>query len=232
MNNWINRNILRYIDKNLFKLYKENGIHSSVFLLDLVEIGKNNSFFRHAIIGETPQMHGRDYFLINQTINKQIIIGDENVFREFTTLHAPSDSITKVGSRNIFMSYSHIPHDAEIGDANKFANSVQLGGFVKILNNCYFGLGSVVKQKIVIGSHVVIGMGSSVSINIPPFSVVIGNPGTITDINARGLRNLGLSNDEIRILKLHILGSSKFENPKIDNPIVLDHWNSFRSKLN
>jgi UDP-N-acetylglucosamine acyltransferase len=177
-------------------------------------------------------MHGDDYFLIDQTIKKQILIGDENIFREFTTLHVPSDKVTKVGSRNIFMSYSHIPHDAEIGDNNKFANSVQLAGFIKILDNCYFGLGSVAKQKLVIGSHVVVGMGTSVSINLPPFSVITGNPGNIIDVNARGLRKLGVSNSEIKSLKMHILGPSKNETPRIDNPVIGKYWKSYQAKLN
>jgi UDP-N-acetylglucosamine acyltransferase len=215
----------------VYKIHKENSIDSKAFISNLVELGKNNSIFKYSIIGESAQMHGDDYFLIDQTIKKQILIGDENIFREFTTLHVPSDKVTKVGSRNIFMSYSHIPHDAEIGDNNKFANSVQLGGFVKIMNNCYFGLGSVVKQRTVIGSHVVVGMGTSVSINLPPFSLITGNPGTIVDVNSRGLRKLGISNNDIKKIKIHILGPNKFENPIIDNSDIHGIWNIFRAKL-
>ncbi len=54
-----------------------------------------------------------------------LVIGDENLIREFTTLHigtAGGGGVTRIGNRNLFMAYSHVAHDCQVGNGCVFAN--------------------------------------------------------------------------------------------------------------
>ncbi len=219
------------LKNRLFGLLNGNKISASSYLSKNVKIGINNNIFRSSIIGELPQMHGSDDKQLD-TKNRFIIIGNNNVIREFTTVHQPYISETKIGDNNILMAYSHVGHDVIIGDNNKITNSVNIAGFVKLSNNCYLGMGSTIQQRTIIGPYTVLGMLTSVTKNIPPFSVVIGNPGQIVDINARGMRKMNCSNTEIRQIKEHLLSDMRHEVPKTENNFILTQWRIYRHLFN
>ena len=88
-------------------------------------IGARNRIFQFASIGAEPQdlkYHGED---------SALIIGDDNRIREFCTLQPGTEGggmLTRVGSGNLLMNYSHIAHDCLLGDRIVIANGVQLGG--------------------------------------------------------------------------------------------------------
>lgn len=208
----------------------ENKIDLRATISSEVHMGTNNYFYPFSVIGQDSQMHGKDKTLVSENL-KKVIIGNNNIFREFTTVHLPAEEVTSIGTGNIFMCYSHVPHDARIGNFNKFTNSVQMGGFAVIGNYCYFGLNSSIQQRLIIGSYVTVGMNTSVAINVPPFTVVVGNPGQIVDTNSRALRKVGCTNSEIKYLKSHVLNSGKMEIPEINNETVVNAWKEFQILL-
>jgi UDP-N-acetylglucosamine acyltransferase len=208
----------------------ENNIDFRSTISSEVDIGTNNHFYPYSVIGQDSQMHGKDKALVSENL-KRVIIGNNNIFREFTTVHLPAEEITSIGNGNIFMCYSHVPHDARIGNFNKFTNSVQLGGFAVISDYCYFGLNSSVQQRLTIGSYVTVGMNTSVAINVPPFTIVMGNSGQVVDTNNRALRKVGCTNSEIKYLKSHVLSSGKMEIPEINNKTVVNAWKEFQILL-
>jgi len=58
-------------------------------------------------------------------------------------------------------------------------------GKIKIGNNCFIGMGSIILQNVEIGDNCIIGAGSVVIESIPKNTVVIGNPAKVvfkTDI--------------------------------------------------
>lgn len=62
-------------------------------------------------------------------------LGDENTIREFATLHRGTEGgggITRVGSRNLCMAYTHVAHDCQVGDNIVLSNGATLGGHVKV----------------------------------------------------------------------------------------------------
>ena len=63
-----------------------------------------------------------------------LIVGDGTTIRECATLNrgTRASGSTQVGSNCLLMAYSHIPHDARIGDHVIIANGVQMGGHVVI----------------------------------------------------------------------------------------------------
>src|SRR5262245_22905132 len=86
-------------------------------------IGRNCKIFPYACIGQVPQdlmFHGE---------RTELIIGDNNVFREFVTFHRGTQGgggKTIVGNDNLFMAYTHVAHDCKIGSFIIMANGTTL----------------------------------------------------------------------------------------------------------
>ncbi|MGZ6071551.1 MAG: acyl-ACP--UDP-N-acetylglucosamine O-acyltransferase, partial [Myxococcaceae bacterium] len=92
-------------------------------------IGERNRVFQFASVGAQPQdlkYAGED---------SALEIGNENLIREFTTLHKGTTGgggVTRIGNRNLFMAYSHVAHDCQVGSGCVFANGATLGGHVEV----------------------------------------------------------------------------------------------------
>ena len=72
-------------------------------------MGRNNIVGHGAVLGKSPQHRGY------RGEPTGVEIGDNNVFREFVTIHrgtVQGNGVTTVGNRNMFMVGSHVGHDA------------------------------------------------------------------------------------------------------------------------
>ena len=90
-------------------------------------IGARNRIFQFASIGEIPQ--DRKYGGEPTTTT----IGDDNVVREFVTIHAGTAQdrgATTIGNGNWFLAYTHVAHDCVVGDFTTFSNNAQIAGHV------------------------------------------------------------------------------------------------------
>src|SRR2546423_6264568 len=84
-----------------------------VVLTGHTTIGARNRIFQFSSIGEIPQ--DRKYTGEPTTL----IIGDDNVMREFVTIHAGTAQdrgATTIGNGNLLLAYVHIAHDCIVGD--------------------------------------------------------------------------------------------------------------------
>ncbi len=153
-------------------------------------LGEENLIFHHASIGAAPQdfkFHGEP---------SELVVGDRNQIREFATLHLGTESggmITRVGSDNMLMNYTHVAHDCTLGDRNVLANGVQLGGHVTMEDWIVVGALTGVHQFVRIGESAMIGAGSMVSMDVLPFCNATGDRATLRGLNAVGLKRRGLS---------------------------------------
>ncbi len=92
-------------------------------------IGARNRFFQFSSIGEMPQ--DRKYGGEPTTTT----IGDDNVFREFVSIHAGTAQDrgdTAVGNGNLFLAYTHVAHDCVVGNFTTFSNNAQIAGHVVV----------------------------------------------------------------------------------------------------
>src|SRR6267142_2422734 len=83
-------------------------------------LGARNRVFQFASIGEIPQ--DRKYGGEPTTTT----IGDDNVFREFVTIHAGTAQDrgdTSIGNGNLFLAYTHVAHDCLVGNSTVFSNN-------------------------------------------------------------------------------------------------------------
>jgi UDP-N-acetylglucosamine acyltransferase len=120
-----------------------------------------------------------------------LVIGPRTVLREYTTVHSGFLSRTQVGADCFVMNKVYIAHDAVISDAVTMASSVTLGGHVRVGRAANLGMNSVVHQHRVVGPVAMVGMGTVVTRDVPPFAMVHGNPGRVRGVNVVGMKRAG-----------------------------------------
>lgn len=176
----------------------ESVVGPHVVVEGRTRIGTGNRFFQFAAIGAAPQD------LKYKGEESELLIGDRNTFREFVTAHPGTTGggmVTRIGSGNLLMNYVHIAHDCILGDANILANGVQLGGHVTIESYVVVGALSGVHQFVRLGESAIIGAGSMVSQDVPPFCNATGDRARLHGLNALGLKRRGVSPEHSLALK-------------------------------
>jgi len=163
-------------------------------------IGEDNQIFHLASVGAIPQdlkYKGEETYLK---------IGNTNIIREFVTIHlgtVTGDSETSVGNGNLFMAYSHVAHDCHIGNGVVMANAATLAGHVRVEDYAILGGLSAIHQFTRIGAHVMIGGGTLVSMDIPPYTIATGDrrDARLRGLNLVGLKRHNFSDEVIASLK-------------------------------
>ena len=61
---------------------------------------------------------------------------------------------------------------------------------------------SAVHQFVRIGEHAMVGGGSRIPQDVPPFTIVEGNPAVVRSINMIGMQRRGFTEDDVRAMKL------------------------------
>ena len=164
----------------------------------MTDIGENCKFFPFSSVGAAPQ----DLKYKNEETS--LVIGKNNIFREFVTVHRGTGSgkgKTVIGDDNFFMAYVHVAHDCVIGNRTILANAATLGGHVEIGNDSVIGGLSGIHQFVRIGDYVMIGGASAVAQDIPHFVCAAGNRTSLYGLNVIGLKRKGFSNERLSALK-------------------------------
>ena len=173
-------------------------IASHVVLKGPTKLGRRNRIFQFASVGEDPsdkKFHGEASWLE---------MGDDNIIREGATIHRGTEvggNITRIGSRNLFMPYTHVAHDCIIGNDTIFSNNAAISGHVIVDDWAILGGYAGVYQFLRIGAHAFIGGQTHVNMDVPAFVMVNGNPPEAKGINVTGLERRGFSKDAIRALR-------------------------------
>ena len=160
-----------------------------------VSIGKNNHFFYNCTIGGIPQILGMD----KNTEFGKLIIGNNNTFREQTTVH-PSmhpGSFTQIGNENLLMIGVHIGHDCTLEDKIVMSNYVQISGHCIIQKGVWFSGMVLLHQFITIGKWSYAAGMAGINHDIPPFVIISGHyPPRVRGINKRGLQRAGMDEQQ------------------------------------
>jgi len=175
-------------------------IDSHVVVRSGTRVGKNNRIYSFASIGDDPQFAGY------KGEKTSLEIGDNNIIREYVTLNRGSASprgtgVTRLGGDNFIMAYSHIAHDSVLGDHIIFANGASLAGHVEVGDYAILGGFTLVHQFCRVGPHALTGIGTVCLKDVPPYTVVAGNPASTFGLNVRGLRRRGFDEQVILGLK-------------------------------
>ena len=80
----------------------------------------------------------------------------------------------------MLMFHSIIGHHAVIRRNSVVCPKANVGGFSRVGEEAFIGLGSSMLQHVNVGSHAIVGLGSMVFRDVPDNTVVIGNPARVT----------------------------------------------------
>lgn len=169
-----------------------------VTILGPTRIGRNNHIHAHAALGGDPQ---DKKFRGEHT---ELVIGDDNVIREFCTLHRGTGSgggVTRVGNDNWLLAYVHVAHDCIVGDHCVFSNNCALAGHVIVGDWVILGGYTLLHQFCRIGDHAFTAMNAKINADVPPFVLVGGDYAVPRGINSEGLKRRGFDAERVRTIK-------------------------------
>lgn len=156
------------------------------------QIGDRNRIFPHTAIGLEPQDLKYDGSM------SLVEIGNDNAIRECVTINRPTriGEVTRLGNHNLLMAYSHVAHNCEIGDRVIIANSVALAGHVEIESHARVSGLVGVHQFVHIGRYAMVGGMSRIERDVPPYTMVEGNPSRVRGLNQVLLSRSGIAKEE------------------------------------
>ena len=180
------------------KIGKGTEIGPNAVITGKTEIGSNNKVFPNVFIGLDPQD------LKYSGASTEVIIGDNNTFRECVTINKATyeGEKTIIGNNNLLMAYTHIGHNCELGNRIVLANSVQVAGHVKVEDNAIIGGCLGIHQFVHIGYLAMVGGMTRVDRDVPPFCLAEGHPGRLRGLNRVGIKRSGLMENKDFDLKI------------------------------
>lgn len=170
----------------------------NVYVTGPATLGVKNTVYPFACIGFAPQ----DLKFDPKHAGPGLMIGDENVFREYVSLHRATgkELPTRIGSKNYFMANSHVGHDCIVGNNVIAANGAALGGFARVDDKVILGGTAMVHQFVRIGRGAMMSGTVGATQDVPPFFMV-----TMTNLaasmNIIGMRRAGMSRGDIDTVK-------------------------------
>ncbi|MBT8043745.1 MAG: acyl-ACP--UDP-N-acetylglucosamine O-acyltransferase [Verrucomicrobiae bacterium] len=172
-------------------------LKSHVVIEGHTTIGENNSFFPFSAIGQITQ----DLKYAGEPT--ALIIGNNNTFRENTTIHrgTTEEVPTRIGDHNLFLSYAHVAHDCQVGNHCILSNNATLGGHCWVGDYAIISGLSGAHQFCRIGEHSMVGGCTKIVQDVAPFTIVDGNPASVRGLNMVGLQRRGFDKETRRALK-------------------------------
>jgi UDP-N-acetylglucosamine acyltransferase len=180
------------------RIGKSCHIGASAVIDGWTDIGDGTRVFPFASIGLMPQD------LKYRGEKTRLVIGRQNIFREFVTIHRGTrggGGVTEIGDRNVFMAYVHVAHDCHVGNDTIFGNMATLGGHVTVEDFANVSAGSGVHQFCRVGRYAFIGGYSVVTKDALPYARTVGNRARIYGLNTIGLMRRGFPPDVVSRLK-------------------------------
>jgi UDP-N-acetylglucosamine acyltransferase len=175
-------------------------------ILDGARIGKNCKIFPTAVVSGIPQdlkFRGEE---------TTVEIGDGTTLREAVTVNRGTAAVGKtiIGDNCLLMASSHIGHDCSIGNNCIIGNATGLAGEVKVEDWAILSGGTLVHQFTRIGAHVIVGGGSKIRIDVPPFIKADREPLSYMGLNTVGLTRRGFEKE--RIDEIHNIYRALYQN--------------------
>lgn len=176
-------------------------IGSHVVIHGSVSAGNGNRFHQACAIGDFPQD------VSTRPDHTKVVIGDNNVFREFVTIHRGTDKstgLTTVGNDCYIMAYAHVAHDCAIGNNVILTNTATLGGHVDVEDHSYLSAFVAVHQHCRVGTYSFSGAATAVTKDVVPYALVVSDTGNRPKVfgpNVVGLKRAGFNAEQLRNIR-------------------------------
>lgn len=179
-------------------------IHPNVIIYEGVEIEDNVIIGANSVIGAPPKTIGAKRGDGSTQLKNSCYIGENCV------IDAPIIGNTIIGEHCYLMPFVYIGHDTELMSNVILSSGVKIGGYVIIDKFANLGLNVSVHQFSTIGSYSMIGMGTIVNKDVPPYCRAFGIPIQYKGLNKTGLNRLRFN--PLVINKIEMYYQSKTEN--------------------
>lgn len=181
-----------YISENV-EIGEGTWVAPNSTILSGARIGRNCRIFPSAVISGIPQD------LKYRGEETTVEIGDGTTVREGATINRGTAAVgrTVIGNNCLIMACAHIGHDCLIGNNVILGNGTGLAGEVKVDDWAILSGGTLVHQFSHIGGHVMLGGGSKVRADVPPFIKADRDPLSYMGINSVGLTRRGFEKERI-----------------------------------
>lgn len=185
-----------------------------------IEIGDHNVIGPHVVIGcpATDTKHVEYNY-----INPKVIIGNNNVIREFSLIEQPCyEDRTIIGNDVFIMQGVHISHDIHIQNKAVITNTSVLAGIVKVLEGANIAMACTINQYTVIGQYSIVATNAACMKNVKPFSRYI--PGKPISVNYYAIKKFGFEEFEQEIEE-YVLKDQKIKSETLKTIIEeFDFW--------
>ena len=141
----------------------------------------------HATIGSIPVSY--DGFKL-KVPGFGVRIGEGSVIHSGARVVLGSIRDTVIGRECCVGQNAIIGHDCVIGNRVHVMNSVSINGFVEVGALSLIGTGATIRERVRVGSSVIIGMGSNVLSDVPSNVVAYGNPCRVQRSHDGGVKYL------------------------------------------
>jgi UDP-N-acetylglucosamine acyltransferase len=180
-----------------------------------VKIAKGTEVMHHATVdgattmGEGNEVHpyayigGKTHDLKYKGGCPGLVVGSNNVFREYSTVHCATTEGTRtiVGDKNLLLAYSHIAHECIVGDCLVMSSHAALGGHVQLGDHVNIGWGAGLHQFCRVGDYAMVGAASKVVQDVPPYMIADGSPAMVRTTNKIGLERNGFTPEDINLIR-------------------------------
>ena len=173
-------------------------LKSHAVVTGLTEVGDDTVIFPGAVVGEVPQD------LKFKGEETRLVVGKRNRIREGATMNTGTEGgggITTVGDDCLFMTGSHVGHDAHVGSRVILANQAALAGHCIIEDDVIIGGLSGIHQWVRIGRGAIIGAVTMVTNDVIPYGLVQAPRGELDGLNLVGLKRKGVAREDITALR-------------------------------
>lgn len=180
------------------KLQKAVHLRSHVVVEGRTEVGDETVIFPGAVIGAIPQ----DLKFKGEAT--RLTVGKRNRIREGVTMNTGTEGgggLTSVGDDCLFMTGSHVAHDARVGDRVIVANQGAIAGHCVIEDDVIIGGLSGIHQWVRIGRGAIIGAVTMVTNDVIPYGLVQAPRGELDGLNLVGLKRKGVKRADITALR-------------------------------
>lgn len=172
-------------------------LHSHVVIEGHTKLGRENEIYPFASIGlKTQDLKWKGGVTRTE-------IGDYNSFREYVTIHSATEDggVTRVGSHNNLLAYTHVAHDCLLGNHIVMSNNATLAGHIVVEDHVVMGGFAAAHQFCRIGKMAMIGGYTKVVQDVVPFTITDGNPAATRTLNKVGMQRNGVSEDSQTALR-------------------------------
>lgn len=232
-------------------LSNQSNIHSSAFIGEGVELGNrvtvgpnavilgpctigNDTWIGpSAVVGAPPEMSSlpQNRAWEGELEHAGVSIGARVVIREHVVIHQGSHRATTVGDDSWILNRAYLAHDVQTGAHVTVSAGVSVGGHCTLGDFVNVGMNVSIHQRRCVGTGAMVGMGTPLTRDVPPFGKAYGSPPRLHGVNSVGMTRFGLNEDAIQAVSdAYQLGDFLLQNVLSTDDLlsaVIADWNAF-----